>query len=104
MSVNEIRVASFFFLPKAVHQAARDGNIATGCSGLQIGVYDRPVVLGMPGTPDGNVGNFFIQEDAVPLKRQYFLPSKSCIQPDHHKEIRWQILDGVKKEVDLLVT
>ena len=60
-------------------------------------------MLCMPGSPDRKIGMLFVQKNAVPLKRQNFLPAQPRIQPQHNKYIGRQVTDRIQKHSDLLV-
>ena len=73
------------------------------CLCFQLCQNHRTIMLRMPGSPNGKVRILAIKIHLIPLKSEDFFSPQSCVQPQHHKHIRRQAVNGIQQLIHRLL-
>ena len=60
-------------------------------------------MLRMPGSPNSKIRSLAIKIHRIPLQSEDFFSSQTCVQPQHHKHIRRQAVNGIQQLIHLFI-
>ena len=73
------------------------------CLCFQLCQNHRTIMLRMPGSPNSKIRSLAIKIHRIPLQSEDFFSSQTCVQPQHHKHIRRQAVNGIQQLIHLLI-
>ena len=73
------------------------------CLCFQLCQNHRTIMLRMPGSPNSKVRSLAIKILRISLPSEDFFFPQTCVQPQHHKHIRRQAVNGIRQLIHLLI-